>query len=272
MKAVISQTIFTAMATHHGSEGRLVADYDTNGWPQSERNAVLREMRKAFAFHIAGDQHLPALVHYGIETFNDAGVAFAGPAMNCGYPRWFEPLKPGENRQPGAPENTGEFRDSFGHPMTVLAVADGAHQPRQPVLERLHDKVSGLGLVRFDKRNRKTTVECWPLLADVTQPGTQFRGWPQTFDVLENDGRKPVAYLPRLEIRGSRDPLIEVIDESSGELVYCLRPGQTSWQPQTFSKGKFTVRVSEPESGKEKVLKGLEAEVKNDGRIEASLS
>ena len=30
MKAVISQTIFTAMATHHGNEGRLVADYDTN--------------------------------------------------------------------------------------------------------------------------------------------------------------------------------------------------------------------------------------------------
>ena len=36
MKAVISQTIFTAMATTHGGERmRLVADYDTNGWPQS---------------------------------------------------------------------------------------------------------------------------------------------------------------------------------------------------------------------------------------------
>ena len=76
MKAVISQTIFTGMATHHGNEGRLVADYDTNGWPQTERNNTLREMRKAFAFHIAGDQHLPALIHYGIDQHNDAGLAF----------------------------------------------------------------------------------------------------------------------------------------------------------------------------------------------------
>ncbi|MBW8884428.1 MAG: alkaline phosphatase D family protein, partial [Planctomycetia bacterium] len=82
MKAVISQTIFTAMATHHGGEGRLVADYDTNGWPQTERNEAVAEMRKAFAFHIAGDQHLPAIVHYGIDAHRDAGLAFAGPAMN----------------------------------------------------------------------------------------------------------------------------------------------------------------------------------------------
>src|SRR5437773_10873504 len=156
MKAVISQTIFTAMATTHGAQReRLRADYDANGWPQTPRNQALREIRTAFAVHIAGDQHLPAVVHYGIDKHGDAGFAFAGPAMNCGYPRWFEPLKPGENRQPGAPENTGDFRDSFGHPMTVVAVADGSHQPQGTVLERLQDKVSGLGIVRFDKPNRR---------------------------------------------------------------------------------------------------------------------
>src|SRR5262245_27104790 len=268
MKAVISQTIFTAMATHHGNEGRLVADYDTNGWPQSERNAAVAEMRKAFAFHIAGDQHLPALLHYGIDTFNDAGLAFAGPAMNCGYPRWFEPLKPGENRAAGAPENTGEFRDSFGHPMTVLAVADGSPSPRPPLLARLQDKVSGRGVVRFDKANRKVTVECWPFLADVTQPGTQFRGWPRTFDVAENYGRKAAAQLPKLEVRGVKEPVVEVIDERNGELVYGLRLKSGSWQPQVFVEGKYTVRVSEPESGKSKEMKGLEAKVGNGERLE----
>ena len=45
-------------------------------------------------------------------------IAFAVPAMNCGYPRWFEPLTPGQNREPNAPENTGQFHDSFGHPLT----------------------------------------------------------------------------------------------------------------------------------------------------------
>ncbi len=268
MKAVISQTIFTAMATHHGNEGRLVADYDTNGWPQSERNAAVAEMRKAFAFHIAGDQHLPAIVHYGIDTFNDAGLAFAGPAMNCGYPRWFEPLKPGENRKPGDPENTGEFRDSFGHPMTVLAVADGSHQPRQPIMEKLHDKVSGLGIVRFDKANRKVTIECWPFLADVTQPGTQFRGWPRTFDVVENYGRKAAASLPKLDIRGVKQPVVEVFDDRNAELVYCLRLNEGSFQPHVFAEGKYSVRVSEPESGKVKEVKGLEAKAGNAERLE----
>ncbi|HEY2414555.1 MAG TPA: alkaline phosphatase D family protein [Pirellulaceae bacterium] len=271
MKAVISQTIFTAMATHHGGEGRLVADYDTNGWPQSERNAALREMRKAFAFHIAGDQHLPAIVHYGIDDFNDAGIAFAGPAMNCGYPRWFEPLKPGANREAGAAENTGEFLDCFGHPMTVIAVADGAHQPRQPLLERLHDKVSGLGIVQFDKPKRKITIKCWPFLANVLEPGTEFRGWPRTFSMLENYGRKAVAYLPRLEVRGSKDPLVEVFDERGGELVYGLRPGSTSWQPFVFAVGNYTLRISEPETGKTQEIKGVAAQAANSSKLDVAL-
>jgi alkaline phosphatase D len=271
MKAVISQTIFTGMATTHSNEGRLVADYDTNGWPQSERNAALREMRKAFAVHIAGDQHLPAVVHYGIDDYRDAGLAFAGPAVNTGYPRWFEPLKPGENRRPGAPENTGEFRDSFGHPMTVLAVADGAKQPRQPVLQKLHDKVSGLGLVRFDKKNRKITIECWPLLADPTRLGTQFPGWPISFGALDNYGRKPAAHLPRLNVRGAEDPVLEVIDEKTGELVYCLRLTGQTWQPHVFEPGKYTVRISVPETGKMKELKGLEAKSTNDAVVEVAV-
>ncbi len=105
----------------------------------------------------------------------------------------------------------------------MLAVADGAKRPRPAVLEKLHDKVSGLGLVRFDKRRRTVTVECWPFLVDPTQPGTQFRGWPATFDMLANYGRKAVAQLPRLEVRGINSPVLEVVDESNGELVYALR-------------------------------------------------
>jgi phosphodiesterase/alkaline phosphatase D-like protein len=272
MKAVISQTIFTAMATTHGgSADRLVADYDTNGWPQTERNAALREIRKAFAVHIAGDQHLPAAVHYGIDEQRDAGIAFAGPPVNCGYPRWFEPLKAGENRAPGAPEITGEFRDSFGHPMTVLAVVNGAKQPRQPVLEKLHDKASGLGLVRFDKKNRKITIDCWPFLADPLQTGTQFPGWPVTFDMLTNYGRKIAARLPRIMVRAADKPVLEVIDEKTGELVYGLRLADNSWQPHVFALGSYTVRLSVPESGKMKELRGLAATRNNDSLVEVIL-
>jgi alkaline phosphatase D len=264
MKAVISQTIFTAMATHHGNEGRLVADYDTNGWPQSERNAALRLIRKAFAFHIAGDQHLPAVIHYGIQTHRDAGLAFAGPAVNVGYPRWFEPSVPGANRAPGAPENTGDFRDSFGHPLTVLAVANGSHQPRTRVLEKLHDKASGLGLVRFDKVRRQITIECWPLLADPSQPHTQFPGWPVTCTQLDNYGQKAAAQLPRLVVEGLPRPVVEVYEEPSGELVYALRLRETQWQPHVFAPGTYRVVVRDADFPRRRVeLRGLTAAAEN---------
>jgi phosphodiesterase/alkaline phosphatase D-like protein len=181
MKAVISQTIFNAMATTHGANReRLIADYDANGWPQTPRNEALRLIHKARAFHIAGDQHLPAVLQYGIDEFRDGPVAFAGPAVNVGYPRWFEPTSPGGNRKADDPENIGDFRDGFGNRMTVMAVANGAIEPRKGVLEMLEDSCSGLGIVRLNKARQEVTIECWPLMADPTQPGTQFAGWPVT--------------------------------------------------------------------------------------------
>ena len=48
-------------STYHSSRKTFYyADFDANGWPQTGRNRALRAMRKAFAFHIAGDQHLVA--------------------------------------------------------------------------------------------------------------------------------------------------------------------------------------------------------------------
>ena len=189
MKAVISQTIFTALPTTHGNERMILrADYDTNAWPQTPRNRALREIRKASAFHIAGDQHIPALVQYGIDGHRDGPVAFAGPAMNVGYPRWFEPSAARWTQPKNDTDLTGDFTDSFGHPLTVLAVKNGAVRPRQgDVRQLLDDKASGLGVVRFDKKNRRITIECWPYLADVTAKGTQMPGWPVTIDVPRPD-------------------------------------------------------------------------------------
>jgi alkaline phosphatase D len=193
MKAVISQTVFTALPTTHGNERMILrADYDTNAWPQTPRDRAVREIRKARAFHIAGDQHIPAVVQYGIDSHRDGPVAFAGPAVNVGYPRWFEPAS-AKWLQPKGDSLTGDFTDAFGHPLTVLAVKNGAVKPRQgDVRQLLDDKASGLGLVRFDKKNRRVVVECWPYLADVTKPGTQMPGWPVTIDIAEVYGDKRV--------------------------------------------------------------------------------
>jgi hypothetical protein len=268
MKAVVSQTIFTAMATTHGQgRERLRADYDTNGWPQSQRNAALREIRKAFAVHLAGDQHLPAVIHYGIDDQADAGVAFAGPAVNVGYPRWFEPEKPGENRKPGAPEETGDFLDHFDNPMRVLAVANSPLEQRTGLLERLHDKTSGIGLVRFDKANRKITIECWPYLADVSDVKAQFPGWPVTIDVAENYGRKPAAHLPMLKIKGRKDAVVQVINEQTKDVEYTLRITGDSFRAPVFdADATYTLRVGE-QPGPAKSLAGVRP---GDGMLEVA--
>jgi alkaline phosphatase D len=120
LKAVISQTIFTALPTTHGNERMILrADYDTNAWPQTPRNRAVREMRKAFAFHIAGDQHIPAVVQYGVDGHRDGPVAFAGPAVNVGYPRWWEPAAAKWTQPKNHTDLTGDFIDSFGHPLTA---------------------------------------------------------------------------------------------------------------------------------------------------------
>jgi hypothetical protein len=274
MKAVISQTIFTAMATTHGGERmRLRADYDTNGWPQQARNAALREMRRCFAVHLAGDQHLPAVIHYGIDQHRDAGVAFAGPAVNVGYSRWWEPDEEGRNRAPGAAKNTGDFTDHFGHPLTVYAVANGTVQPPRNagVLQQMQAKASGLGLVRFDKHKRKITIECWPYLADFTDPKTQFPGWPVVIDQFDNYGRKPAAHLPTLRVMGLDNPVVQVADERTGEIVYTLRISGRTWQPMVFAPGKYTLRVGDPEKQRWKEVRSLVASEQNTTILEVTL-
>lgn len=259
LKAVISQTIFTAMATTHGGVGqRLVADYDTNAWPQTPRNRAVRELRRCFAFHLAGDQHLPALVHYGIEEHRDAGVAFAGPAVNVGYPRWWEPNAKTNHRKEGQ-GLLGDFRDHFGHPLTVLAVNNMPAELPKGSLDNVHAKTSGLGLVRFHKAKRQITIECWPYLADVTRPGTQMPGWPVTIDVLANYGKKAAAHLPALNVTGAKAPVVQVLDEAGKEVLYTLRVPASGFRPPVFAPGKYTLRVIEPETGKAKELKGVAA-------------
>ncbi len=273
MKAVISQTIFTALPTTHGNERMILrADYDTNAWPQTPRNRAVREIRKAFAFHIAGDQHVPALVQYGVDAHRDGPVAFAGPAVNVGYPRWFEPAR-AKWLRPDSESLTGDFVDSFGHPLTVLAVKNGAVEPRQGNVKLLmDDKASGLGVVRFDKKNRRITIECWPYLADVTAKGTQMPGWPVTIDLVGAYGMKAAAHLPLLNVSGVFDPVVQVVDEANGEIVYTVRIAGQRWRPPVFAPGKYTVRVSDPDSGRERIVEGVVAGAEAGDKLDVGLA
>jgi len=257
MKVVFSQTIFAGMATHHGPNLQyLVADLDSNGWPQTGRNKALAEIRRGFAFMLGGDQHLATIVHHGIDDWNDAGWSFAVPSVANFYPRGWWPKVEGKNRQKGMPDYTGEYLDGLGNHVTVWAATNPdkkmGHEPGA-----LHDKMPGYGILRFNKKDRTITIECWPRFADPEKPqtGGQYEGWPKTIDELDNYGRKAVAYLPTLEIKGLKHPVVQIIDEATKEIVYTLRIKGNSFRPKVFKNGSYTIKISDPDIGAEKVLK-----------------
>lgn len=70
-------------------------------------------MRKGCVFQIAGDQHLPSLVQYGLENFRDAGWCYCTPAISIVYSRWFRPDElglPVSNRPEHGLPNTGDYK------------------------------------------------------------------------------------------------------------------------------------------------------------------
>jgi alkaline phosphatase D len=263
-KCVLSQTIFCNLANYHGpGKAYLVADLDSNGWPQSGRDKAVRAMRKGFAFHYAGDQHLPSIVHHGVDTWNDAGFSFCVPSISAGYPRSWQPDaegRPVQNRpEPGLP-NTGEYREGLGNHVTVYAIGNPEPKNRTDTPETLgHDKASGYGIVRFNKQTREITIECWRLLVDVAnpKPEDQFPGWPRTIKLEDNYGRKPVAHLPTLSISGIDRPVVQVINEQSGEIEYTLRIGSNRFHPRVFAKVPHTVIIGEPSENRTTRISGL---------------
>lgn len=56
MKTVLSQTVFAMVNNYTGKHDReIIADFDTNGWPQTGRNKALAVIRKSFSAMIGGD-------------------------------------------------------------------------------------------------------------------------------------------------------------------------------------------------------------------------
>lgn len=245
MKAVLSQTVFANAAHIHGKiGGRLHADLDSNGWPQSGRNRALAEMRKAFAIHLCGDQHLATVIHHGIDEWNDANWSFCVPSIANYYLRWWQPLDKGKNREPWMPEYLGEFVDGFNNKLTMYAVNNPDFKPNDG--NKLTTRAAGFGLVKFNKATREITLECWPRNVDITDPDArQYNGWPITVGQEDNYGRKPIAYLPTLQIEGTDDPVVQIIDESNDEIVYTLRINGATFRPKVFRDGSYTIKIGE---------------------------
>jgi hypothetical protein len=276
MKVVLSQTPFANVATlpqdatsgavipslpyhpenEYPDNDKLAADADSNGWPQSGRNRALREFRRGFAIHLAGDQHLGSLIEYGIDEWRDAGFAFAAPAIANTWPRRWWPAEPGGNRRPNDPPYCGNFRDGFGNLMTVYAVSNPVISGHEPA--NLYDRAPGYGIVRLDRRTRRITFECWPRWVDPAAPGaTQYNGWPRTINQLNNHAYLPAGWLPTIDVSGVENFVIQVKDEATDEIEYALRTRGRTFHPMAFGQGPYTISIGEPETWRIKVVRGL---------------
>ena len=246
MKSVVSQTVFSMASTYHsGRKAFYLADFDANGWPQAGRNRAIDAMRRCFAVHLCGDQHLSTLVQYGIDDWRDSNWAFCVPSIANLWPRWWIKKEKGGNPEPGAQEHTGDYRDGFGNRLTVYAHTNPHKTGREPAA--LHDRMPGFGITRFNKKERTITMECWPRQIDVTDPKNkdkQYRGWPRTIRQLDNYGRPAKAWLPEIVVSGATDPVVEIVEESTKEVVYVVRIKGTRFRPKVFAEGSYTVRVN----------------------------
>jgi hypothetical protein len=198
---------------------------------------------------------LSVVVKHGIKEFGDGPYSFTSPALvNTIYGRWWHPLdeKPGPNPVANSPLPwTGDFTDGLGNKISMLAYAN------PPDIKDEKQRADGYGVVRFNKKTQQVTFECWPRFSDSQQGDkAQFAGWPITVKVADNDGRKPVGYLPLLGFVGTAEAVVQVIAEGTGEIVYTARVGP-SFQPAVFAAGKYTVKVGKDQPTKT-LLTGLE--------------
>jgi len=279
MKVVVSQTIFANVATlplpadtdevtprlrvmkpgEYAESEVPVADHDSNGWPRTPRDRALRAMRKGLVFHIAGDQHLGSTIQYGIDDWNDASWAICVPSVANVWPRRWFPSEPGANRPPGAPRYAGEFRDGFGNRMTVHAVSNPHETGVEPTA--LFDRAPGYGIVRFDRARRRITMANWPRWVDATRSGAEpYPGWPITIEQTDNGLPDTGWALPEVSAPGLTDPIVEVVEESTGERVYTFRIQGASLRPPVWGPGTYSVRVFDPQHPEiEGSFKGLRA-------------
>lgn len=266
MKAVLSQTAFCGAVHLHGRDrDRLMADLDSNAWPQTGRNRALEEIRRAWAVHLCGDQHLGVVVQHGIDAWRDGPFAFTSPALvNTIYGRWWHPAdeQPGARPVAGSPLPwTGDYLDGLGNKITMLAYANPAD------IEDERQRGDGYGIARFNRTTRRITFECWPRFAtEADGARRQYPGWPLTIAMEDNDGREATGWLPELQFPDHLNPVVQVQEDATGEILYTVRVAGDRHRPRVYRDGRYTVRVGRDRPDGT-VLEALTPGPPDDGRV-----
>ena len=229
------------------------ADFNSGGWPPTSREEAVKILRKALAVHLAGSGGPPASLKYGLDRYEEAGYALVPKTLTSTWlVRW---LPAARTRVKGKtlPSPTGNFSDAFGNRLTVKAVAN----PEANSDQGSSSLSSGFGLVRF--RPDGTIVFENRSVAPSTsgQEAGLLPGWPVVFSVLDNDGRRPAAYLPTLKFKGTDRPLVQIVEESSREVIYSVRVRESEFRPPVFRAGNYTIRCGQPGTSSWRELKKI---------------
>ncbi|MCX7915584.1 MAG: hypothetical protein N3A53_04695, partial [Verrucomicrobiae bacterium] len=61
--------------------------------------------------------------------------------------------------------------------------------------------------------------------------------------VEDNDGRIVVGYLPELVVAGAEDPVVQVVNEKDGDILYTRRISGMRFRPPVYEAGTYTVKI-----------------------------
>jgi hypothetical protein len=101
-------------------------------------------------------------------------------------------------------------------------------------------------------------MECWPRFAEPDNPSDKpYVGWPKTISQEDNYARNTFGYLPTVNVTGTKNPVVQVIDEATGAIVYTLRINGQTFRPKVFADSRYTVKVGDGTKENTKSLTGL---------------
>jgi len=76
----------------------------------------------------------------------------------------------------------------------------------------------------------------------------------------ENDGRAVKGHLPELVFENATDPVVQVISEADGDILYTARILGNRFRPAVYAPGAYTVKAGRdrPDTWSAKGLKASE--------------
>ncbi|QNN24954.1 twin-arginine translocation pathway signal [Planctomycetales bacterium ZRK34] len=264
MKVLLSETVFANAATHHGDYNHyLLADLDSGGWPQTQRDRIIRAVRRAFPIHLNGDQHLTTMLQHGVDVPREGFWSFSAPAICSIYQRWWrtdELKRPYTDRPAHNIPNTGQYRDGFGNLIYMYALGNppGTGKGTPNRYAWAEDRGGGFGLLRVDRDKRTYTCESYRFMIDLKKPGPnmQYPGFPHTIKQTDNLGLSITGRLPKIKYDAIANPVLKVYT-ADGDLVYAIRLTENEVEPWVYADGEYTVKLGDPEKDQWTTRSGL---------------